>query len=246
MFDACIVGSGPGGVFAAYGLRGRRVLMLDAGLQPPPQARSFDANFYDLRQSTPSLDPDVIGDNLDGLQHIFTPSPSLKLKSRANVSSLIGESRSLEAPVVSDSFRAAISLAQGGLANAWGAGVYRFNDRDLAGFPVTADELTPFYDTIAREIGISGSANDDLRGDFGAEVDLQLPVRLSPNVSRVYSKYTAQREQFHAAGHPGWDTRASPFSPRRTRAARRTPTGISSSSRRAIPPSTIRYSHCAK
>lgn len=198
MFDACIVGSGPGGVFAAYGLRGRRVLMLDAGLQPPAQTQPFDANFYDLRQSTPSLDRELLGDSLDGLQHIFTPPPSLKLKS-PGTSFVIRESTRLT-PVVSESFRAAISLAQGGLANAWGAGVYRFNDRDLAEFPVTANELAPFYDTIAREIGISGSADDDLLGDFGTEADLQSPVRLSPNVSRIFSNYAAHKQYFQGAG----------------------------------------------
>jgi choline dehydrogenase-like flavoprotein len=171
--------------------------MLDAGLQPPTEAQSFDANFYDLRQSSTSLDRELLGDTLDGLQHIFTPSPSLKLKS-PRTSFVIGESARLT-PVVSESFRAAISLAQGGLANAWGAGVYRFNDRDLAGFPIKARELAPFYDTIAREIGISGSADDDLLGDFGTEADLQSPVRLSPNVARIFSNYTAQRQYFQNA-----------------------------------------------
>ncbi|MBL0159059.1 MAG: GMC family oxidoreductase [Bryobacterales bacterium] len=197
MFDACVVGSGPGGVFAAYGLRGRRVLMLDAGVQPPAQP-ALDGNLYDVRRSGPDLDRELIGDDLRGLEHIFTPPASLKLKSPGTAYILDGAERLT--PVVSETFRAAISLAQGGLANAWGAGVYRFTDTDLRGFPVTAAELAPFYDEVGQHIGISGAGDDDLRADFGDEPQLQAPVRLSRNVARIHAKYQARRARFQAAG----------------------------------------------
>lgn len=197
MFDACIVGSGAGGVFAAYGLRGRRVLMLDAGLQPPAQP-ALNSNFYDLREATPDLGRELIGEDLRGLEHIFTPPASLKLKSPGTAYILDQADRLT--PVISSSFRAAVSLAQGGLANAWGAGVYRFTDRDLRGFPVTAAELGPFYDAIGEHMGISGTVDDDLRTDFGEEPHLQPPIQLSRNVTRLQANYTARRAHFHAAG----------------------------------------------
>ncbi len=197
MFDACVVGSGPGGVFAAYGLRGRRVLMLDAGLRPPAEP-ALDGNLYDLRQGAPDLDRELVGDDLRGLEHIFTPPASLKLKSPGT--GYVLDQADRLTPVVSSSFRAAISLAQGGLANAWGAGVYRFTDRDLCGFPVTAAELGSFYDAIGEQIGVCGTADDDLRADFGDEPHLQPPVRLSRNVTRIHAKYQARRAQFQAAG----------------------------------------------
>ena len=197
MFDACVVGSGPGGVFAAYGLRGRRVLMLDAGLQPGA-GPALDGNLYDLRRDTPELDRELIGADLRGLEHIFTPPASLKLKSPGTAFVLEGAARLT--PVVSSSFRAAISLAEGGLANAWGAGVYRFTDRDLRGFPLSAGDLGPFYDAIGAHIGISGAADDDLRAEFDDEPVLQPAVRLSRNVSRIYANYATRRTELQAAG----------------------------------------------
>lgn len=197
MFDACVVGSGPGGVFAAYGLRGRRVLMLDAGLQPPAEP-ALEANLYDLRRAVNDLDRELIGEDLRGLEHIFTPPASLKLKSPGTAYILDQADRLT--PVVSSTFRAAISLAQGGLANAWGAGVYRFTDSDLRGFPLTAAELGPFYDAVGEHMGISGAADDDLRCDFGDEPRLQAPLRLSRNVARIYGNYQAQRAHYQASG----------------------------------------------
>jgi choline dehydrogenase-like flavoprotein len=195
MFDACIVGSGPGGVGAALGLRGRNVLMLDAGLSPPARPH-LEANLYDLRESTADLTGDLLGEDLAGLAHIFGTPASLKLK--APGTAFVLELADRLTPVVSKSFRAAISLAQGGLANAWGAGVYRFNQRELGSLPVTAEELEPFYDTLAAHMGICG-AEDDLKGDFGVEPGLQPPIRLSVNIARIYERYQRRREFFRSA-----------------------------------------------
>ena len=193
MFDACIVGSGPGGVSAALGLRGRRVCMLDAGLLPPPRP-NLESNVFDLRQSTPDLTSDLLGDDLSGLAHIFRTPVSLKLNSPGT--SFIVELANRITPVVSDSFHAAISLAQGGLANGWGAGVYRFHQRDLGALPVTTAQLAPFYDAISAHMGVCG-AEDDLLSDFGTEPQLQPPVRLSANMARLYARYQSRRAFFH-------------------------------------------------
>ena len=119
MFDACVVGSGPGGVSAAYGLRGRRVLMLDAGLQPPAQP-ALDANLYDLRRSAPDLERALIGDDLRGLAHIFTAPPSLKLKS-PGTAYIVDEAERLT-PVVSSSFRAGHQPGTGRVGQCLGRG----------------------------------------------------------------------------------------------------------------------------
>jgi choline dehydrogenase-like flavoprotein len=192
MFDACIVGSGPGGVSAALGLRGCRILMVDVGLEPPARP-NLQSNLYDLRQSTSDLTCDLLGDDLSGLAHIFQTPASLKLKSPGTF--FILDLADRLTPVVSDSFHAAISLAQGGLANAWGAGVYRFNQRDLGSLPVTAEELAPFYDVLSARMGICG-AEDDLVGDFGREPNLQAPIRLSANIARLYGQYKSHRSFF--------------------------------------------------
>ena len=71
-----------------------------------------------------------------------------------------------------------ISYAQGGLANAWGAGVYEFDDKDLSGFPFKSSELRKYYDVLKREIGVSGR-KDDLSEYFGETSNLQEPPPLN-------------------------------------------------------------------
>ncbi len=109
------------------------------------------------------LFPHLIGERFESLHNLANPPISLKLKSP--YMSYIARDWPRATPVDSDGFEGAIGLAKGGLANAWGAGVYRFTERDLAGFPVTAAELRPFYDELTAHIGISG-ANDDLAPYF--------------------------------------------------------------------------------
>ena len=51
----------------------------------------------------------------------------------------------------------------GGFANAWGSGLYEFNDEDLRGFPIQPADLEPYYKRLTGHIGISGG--DKLFGD---------------------------------------------------------------------------------
>lgn len=55
-FDLIVVGSGPGAAFAAYGARGRSILMLDAG-GDAPQCPELRGNLYNLRQHGDDLFP---------------------------------------------------------------------------------------------------------------------------------------------------------------------------------------------
>ena len=152
-----MVGSGPGAAFAAYGLRGKRVLMLDAGFDAPPPA--LEGNVYQLRRGPADLFPQLIGENFQSLHNLHQTPISLKLKA-PQADYIVQGWRELT-PIVSQAFEGVLSLSKGGLANGWGAGVYRFTDSDLRGFPVCQAELRPFYDEITRLIGVSG-ANDDL------------------------------------------------------------------------------------
>ena len=76
--DAIVVGSGPGAAFAAYGLRGKRVLMLDAGFDAPPPA--LQGNVYQLRRGPADLFPQLIGENFQSLHNLHQTPISLKLK----------------------------------------------------------------------------------------------------------------------------------------------------------------------
>jgi hypothetical protein len=92
-----------------------------------------------------------------------------------------------------------MSFAQGGLANAWGAGVYRFTPRELECFPFGPGELDPFYDELTKHVGISG-VNDDLACFFGEDPDLLPPLRLSSFAAELLQAYQRRKHFFHQRG----------------------------------------------
>ena len=196
MFDAIVIGSGPAGVFTAYGLESRDILMLDTGHEPPAHP-PLEGNLYELRRRAPDLFDWLIGQRFEGLHNVHQRANSLKLK--APYMSYIIKDWERLSPVVSESFDAVASFALGGLANAWGAGVYRFSDADLAGFPVSAAELGPFYDALTAHIGVSGT-NDDLARFFGADGVLQPPLRLSQFATRMLEDYARSQPFFERSG----------------------------------------------
>src|SRR5450755_4732286 len=190
-FDVIVVGSGPGAVFAAYGLQGKRVLVLDVGFDAgPPQ---LAGNIYDLRRAKADLFPELIGNDFQSLHNLHQPTVSMKLKG-PQVNFIVEGWRALT-PIVSQTFQGVLSLSKGGLASGWGAGVYRFTNRDLEGFPITAEELRPYYDEITRLIGVNG-ANDDLAWHFGHDADLQPPLRMTPMFEAFYARYQRSRAMF--------------------------------------------------
>lgn len=191
-FDLIVVGSGPGAAFAAYGARGRSILMLDAGGDAPDCAE-LRGNAYELRQNCDDLFPSLIGERFESLHNLTNPPVSLKLKSP--YMSYIARDWRRIAPVAGDAFQGAIALSKGGLANAWGAGVYRFTARDLTGFPIGATGLRPYYDELTAHIGISG-ANDDLEPFFERDEGLQPPLRLSAFFSDLMVRYEKRRALF--------------------------------------------------
>lgn len=197
VWDAIVVGSGAAGAWAAWALRGTRTLVLDVGHRPPET--TLEGNLYDLRKTRPLL-AETIGARYESLHNLENPELSPKVKSP-----LLRHVIERPAPaggVRSDTFQALVSYAQGGLANAWGAQVYRFMKDDLAGFPIREDELSPHYDTLTREIGISG-AEDDLARFHGPATGLLPPLELSAIGRRILERYDESfREQGVYIGRP--------------------------------------------
>jgi choline dehydrogenase-like flavoprotein len=181
---------------AARALQGGRILVLDVGRQPAAPHK-FHGNLYDERRRQSDLFDFLIGEKFESLHNIHSGPISLKLKSPL-MKYVVEDAESLS-PVVSRNFKAVMSFAAGGFANAWGAGVYRFTPRDLDGFPVSRAELDPFYDELTHHIGVSG-ANDDLVTWFGHERDLQPPVELSRFAADFLAGYQRRRSLFAGMG----------------------------------------------
>ncbi len=193
MLDAIIVGSGPAGTSAAYALGGRNVLVLDVGYKPV-RSPDLEENLYQLRQNRPDLFESLIGERFEGLHNISGRRINLKLKSP--FMSCVVKNQEELSPLSSSSFDPLMSFAQGGLANAWGAGVYRFNRRDLEGFPISTADLEPFYEELTAHIGICGKT-DDLEPWFGNGTGLLPPMKLPKFSADLLERYTANASYFH-------------------------------------------------
>lgn len=198
MIDVIIVGSGPGGVNAAYPLceAGLNVLMLDFGntdkkyRQLVPKQDFTQTRLTDEHQHRYFLGDDfegiLLGDIRVGSKltpprlHVMADSPELM-------------------PVVSDTFVANESLAMGGLADSWGAGVLPFREEDFDDMPISYADLEPHYRNVAKRIGISGD-QDDLYSIFGDYGSLMPPLDFDSNAEKVFNRYKRLKRRFNDSG----------------------------------------------
>jgi choline dehydrogenase-like flavoprotein len=204
LFDVVVVGSGPAGVFSAYQLRPCKVLMLDVGYEADSQRLPAE-NIYSMRKRGEDAFSVVLGDHFESLHNLDKEYMSPKLK--GPLWAFLTRAPSCFPKDEVNSFDPVISFARGGLANAWGAGVLRFDDRDLTEFPITAAQLTPYYDELTRHIGINGD-NDDLADYFGSLQDLHPPLPLSPLADDLLKRYHRKRSSLNARGFTIGRTRA--------------------------------------
>jgi hypothetical protein len=84
------------------------------------------------------------------------------------------------------------SFAQGGLAQAWTGGVYPFNDDELRDFPFRYGDIEPYYNEVAKRIGITG-AKDDLGRFLPIHKHLLNPLKLDEHSALLLSAYEGQK-----------------------------------------------------
>ena len=195
MYDAIVVGSGAAGTFVALGLSGAKTVVIDAGLRFG-ESTALQGNLYDLRKRQ-SLFAETVGTRFESLGWIDGPELSPKVKSPLMRPVF---ARPPSAPgILSADFVPLLSYAAGGLANVWGAQVYRFDDADLRGFPLRAADLNSFYDEITAHIGISGT-EDDLARFHGSARGLQPPLELSAVGREILDRYSRHAKHFQRKG----------------------------------------------
>lgn len=198
MHEAIVVGSGPAGVNAAAALveRGREVLMLDVGdTDPRYEPLVPAAPFREIRERDDAQHRYMLGDDFEGI-----PLPGVRTGAQVTPPRMyVTGSATRRLAVRSTTFSAAESLALGGLGAGWGAGVFPFDDSELADWPVPPETLRPHYEVVARRIGMA-AAQDDLAPFLPLPRDVLPPLEIDSNAESLLHAYERRRASLKARG----------------------------------------------
>lgn len=155
LYDAIVVGSGAAGVHAAHPLvsAGLRVLMLDGGI-PPPNI---------LRQPPPGSFREMRERSYEQARWFVGNDPSLLL-THMNTSGMIDGNRAFVTRHTADLLPLHASggeeisqtLAEGGLASAWGGACAYFDDAELGRLGLPIEDMRRSYEEVTQLIGIAG------------------------------------------------------------------------------------------
>jgi choline dehydrogenase-like flavoprotein len=198
MIDVVVVGSGASGVHAAWPLvkAGLRVTMLDVGHTSERYEGTIPSgHFTGLRRSDHGQHRYFLGEEFEGLPFGDVRVGAQLTPPRSHIARAVAQ-----AATNSDGFQAMQSFALGGLAAGWGAAVPPFSDVDLAGWPISRQQLQPHYDAVARRIGICGVSGDDLERWLGPSPYLLPPARQDSNGSWLLDTYQRRAGWFHGRG----------------------------------------------
>ena len=196
--DVLIVGSGASAVHAACPLvaAGYSVRMLDFGNEDREYGPLIpDRSFEEIRRTDRNQFRYFLGTRYEGIALGPVRSGPQLTPPRQYVAKDTDELTS----TLSEEFFPLQSLAVGGLASAWGAGVFPFTEEDLTDFPISLKELAAHYDAVAERIGVSGQ-RDDLLPFYRDCASMLPPLLNDANAQTILDRYAHRRAQCHAAG----------------------------------------------
>jgi len=189
-----VIGSGPAGVATATALiaRGRQVLMLDGG-------KGLESDRNAARDRLAARDPALwsAADRAAWQAPQFATPPG---QVRRFGSDFAMEPAGMTFADGADAFFLRSSRAGGGLSNLWGSALLPYRATDMAGWPITADDLAPHYRAVAALLPVAGRS-DDLQRLFPIpDMAGRTTLPPSPQAERLLDRLDRARSALAADG----------------------------------------------
>jgi choline dehydrogenase-like flavoprotein len=190
-----VVGSGPAGVACAVALirRGCKVTMLDAGIELEPAAQTLISKMASCQpvewrpEEIMALKGNVRA-RLSGIPLKNSYGSDFPYR-EAGLSIFGGDSEIGFKP----------SFARGGLSNVWGAAVLPYRAKDMSDWPITLEELAPFYSSVLSFMHLS-AREDELQNFFPLYCEDFSSIEQSRQAERFLSDLSANKSELNSSG----------------------------------------------
>lgn len=195
MSTTVVIGSGPAGVACARALaeRGHRVTILDVGRGPDP---AVTTRYAPLSSDAPAeWDPALVED----LRSEFAVGRD-ELPPKPVLGSLHPYATDdPSAPVPGNGVGLVPSLGRGGLSAVWGASMLPYREEDLAGWPLDARALAPFYRSVLEFVPLAGR-RDALEAEFPLYVEHPTDLEPTAQIAALLADLERGRNGLGEAG----------------------------------------------
>lgn len=191
-----VIGSGHAGIACAVTLveAGLHVTLLDGGVQLEPSTEAL-VNTMSRREKDQWTRAEL--DSIKG--GVSASAKGVQLKRIFGSDFPFREANELLPRKASGVGHLTPSLAVGGFSNVWGAAALPFSTRDLQGWPISSEDLDPFYRSVTRFMPLTG-AEDDLRELFPIHTVQPDSLARSKQAERMYASLQRRRDSLKQRG----------------------------------------------